>query len=74
MNSPARCNGCERFKDKGTMIDLQVRDIEAARSNGPAAPQCDIQIKNARAPAPAWAASEFSLELLKLEQHLVRLK
>jgi len=56
------------------MIDLQVRDIEAARSNGPAAPQCDIQIKNARAPAPAWAASEFSLELLKLEQHLVRLK
>jgi len=71
---PPRRDHRERLQDEASLRELRMGNGQSPRTELAAAPQDDIQVKDARAPAAAGPASEFALEGLEPSQHLGRIK
>jgi len=74
FNSPSRRNGGERLKDEAPFRDLWMRDRQAPRPEFSAAPQSEIEIENARAPAAPAPTAEIAFYRLETTQHFGRFK
>src|SRR5205814_8019284 len=69
---PAGRDRGKRLEDEVAPGELGVRDREAPRAPFAAAPQYDVEVEHARAPAAAAAAAEFALDRLEAPQYLGR--
>ena len=63
-DTPARSDCRERLKHEAAARELRVGDDQVRRPEFPAAPQRDVEVEDAWAPAPAGAATEFALDRL----------
>ena len=68
-DAPAGGDGSERLENEAPPGDLGMGNHEGARAEPAAAPQRDVEIEHARAPALAGAAPELALDSLQAAQH-----
>jgi len=64
----------ERLEDEAAALELGVGDGEAARAKAAAAPQCNVEIEDARTPAARAAPPEVALKPLQSPQHRYRIE
>jgi len=62
VDPPERRHGCQGLEDEASARELRVRDSQPSRAKLAAAPQRDVEIENARAPATPAAAAELPLK------------
>ena len=60
----------ERFKDEAPAPELGVWNGQSARAEFAPAPQRNVEIEDARSPAPARAAAELAFDGLQSPQHI----
>src|SRR5260221_9664887 len=73
-DAPGRSDGRERLKHEAAACELRVGDGQARRPEFAAAPQHDVEVEHARAPAAAGAAAEFALQRLEARQQRGRIE
>src|SRR5436305_11402457 len=71
-DAPARRNRRERLEDEAAAGELRVGDRQPPRTEAAAAPQRNVEVEHARAPAAPSAAAEFALERLEAGEHVCR--
>jgi hypothetical protein len=71
-NSPGRRNGRERLEDEAARSELRMGYAELSRAKLALAPERNIEVQHAWAPAPAATAAESSLQCLETRQHIGR--
>src|SRR6185437_10374758 len=69
-DAPARGDCSERAEHEAAVAERGVRDAEAARAPFAAAPQSDVEVEHARAPAPPAPPAESALDRFETRQHL----
>jgi len=72
--SPPGSNGRKRAQDEPALAELSMRDRQVPRTELAPAPQRDVEIEHARAPAAAAAAAELAFNGLESRKHLLRLE
>src|SRR5438477_2941043 len=71
-NPPGRGDRGEGLEDEAALAELRMGDSQAPRAEPPAAPQDDVEVEHAWAPALARAPSELVFDRLEAAQHLRR--
>ena len=74
LDPPARRNRREGVKDEAASLELGMRDGQAPRTEAATAPQHEIEVEHAWAPATAAAAPEVPFDGFDLVEHGRRLK
>jgi hypothetical protein len=64
-NPPARCDGRQRLEHEAASCELWMWDRQPPRAELASAPQCNVEIEHALAPAPAAAPAELALDPLE---------
>jgi hypothetical protein len=67
---PAGCDRCERLENERALLELLVRNGETPGIEFATAPQCNVEVEDAGAPALARPPAEVAFDCLQLLQHL----
>ena len=70
IHSPAWRDRGQRLEHERAPGELGVGDGQAARAESPAAPQDEVEVEHAWAPAPPPAATEGAFDRFEARQHL----
>ena len=71
-DAPARSDRGERLKDEFPPLELRMGDSQAARAETTAAPEHEVEVEHARAPAPPGAPAELALDFLQAMKQCCR--
>ena len=68
FHAPARGNRGERLEHEAAPLELRVGDLQAACAERAAAPQGDVEVEHARAPAAAAPTPEIAFDRLEPDE------